>query len=461
MAYGPNRARLEQYFAGADESAVRTSATDWREQAGRLREVASALEAHATDPDVFGTDSLTGQRMVEEFKKSAASMRRKADLINGAVSALEETATAMERSRAVKDSAAMADLGPAPSAYRAPTHSPGYTPTEDQVRAEGQARARRNQAISNHNNAVADQEQRAATEMRKLDEAFLAAIPPMRAIHHQADPTEPQAPSGSGGRDGAAPSTSGSGRVSSTTSQSTAHGTAHATVHGTVHGAGSPGSAGHQSTATPGHTSAPTPTGGSGAVPLTSGLSVSDPGAVTNVAGASDSGATFAPAQSPPAGTSGSGASSVAPAVGAGLGAGLLGGGAIAGIRPGAASPSGGAARSGASARASSVRPIGATSRAAAGSTLGRGATAGSTTRGSAPRAGVAGASGGRGGAGAPRGAPGAGARTGAGAQAGSGSTAGRGTRGRRDDERTSQSDHLAFEQDWLDDEGATQGLLN
>lgn len=469
MGFGPQRARLERYFDGAEEGSIDQGGRDWQLSAMVLETIGRALDLESQNTEVFGTDSETGRAMTAAFAKSGRSMSEKSRVLKDGGLALSRTAQAMRDVRSVKDSPAMADLGSAPPPYASPPGIPGVQPTPQEMDAQARAADRRAGERADHAAAVDRQEAAAAEQVRKMDQAFLDAIPYMRAIHGMPDPTEPKAPS-AGGSAAGGPTGSSVARGSSGSSAGSGSGRASATSGGAggtpVHGEAPYDPPTLTPHPTPHHApQSPVPAGASAdALPPAGGPSPSVPGSAD--AGAGQSPAAGAAPDDPAGATLGVGAG-----VGGGLAAGALGGGLLKGGL-GAAATSGTASRP-----ATGARAIGSTARAATSGALGRGgATSGATrgaTSGATGRAASAGSTAGRGtpagrGTAAGRGAAAGSTSRGVAARS-AGSAGGRrgaygigGSRGdKRDPEHQEQRDSMVFEQDWLDDEGAGAGVLD
>ena len=118
-------------------------------------------------------------------------MQTKSDVLTNGGTALGDVAGKMITGRGVLEG--LADLQE-PPAYTPPTYSPGIQPTEAQIKADGEARAASNAQHEQFNDAFQAQEAQAAAWTQKLDDAYLEAIPPMKEIHGQPDPTEPPPP---------------------------------------------------------------------------------------------------------------------------------------------------------------------------------------------------------------------------------------------------------------------------
>ena len=115
-------------------------------------------------------------------------MEEKATKIRAAGEALRETSEVMRQAEVAEANMTVLDQ---PPAYTPPNYSPGYSPTAEEIKAEGDKRSAANARMSTYNTQRAEQESAASSWAQKMDDAFLAAIPPMKAIHGEPDPTEP------------------------------------------------------------------------------------------------------------------------------------------------------------------------------------------------------------------------------------------------------------------------------
>jgi hypothetical protein len=473
MTHGPERARLRQYLSGAKHEATDSAGENWRTCGILLQDTARAIRDGAKKVrDGDGTDDglsgVTAQAVLDAFHASATSMQDKGTRLVAAGDVLTDAARVMRNAQAAE--AGMADLQQ-PEAYTPPNYSPGYTPTAEQIKAEGDKRQDANQKMADYNTARTRQEAAATEWTQKLDAVFLESIPTMQAIHGQPDPTEPPPSS---------PSSPTSPSVPLTPS--------------------TPG--------VPSDPDRPDPTKPDDpdqdkdpdrdrdedkdqdpvpprppviCPPLDPTHPITNPTTVptistetTNVSGNQQSGVTYqGPQVSTPTTSGGSGGAGGSGGMNAAAfgAAGAAGGasGMMGGVRAGSASASAGSAP---------TRPIGATGRSgnagalsrpaassgspaarsgAAGSPGSRGAASGSTAgRGGAGSAGARGA-----GSAGSRGAGTAGARgVGSAGGRGAGAAAGRGGR-KGDRDEAQQRDSLVYDQDWLGDDDVAPGVLD
>ncbi|MBA3781686.1 MAG: hypothetical protein H0X12_07520, partial [Nocardioides sp.] len=193
---GPARIKLEEYYRGAREETLALSADDWEVKAELLSTVASALMLQAPLVEEYlGAQSKSGPAIRAAFLKTASSMNEKSGLLRHGGDALAQVSQKMVTGRGVLDG--MANLEQPPP-YTPPTYSPGIQPTDAQIKADGESRAASNAQHEQFGDQFQAQEAQAAAWTKKLDDAYLDAIPPMQAIHGQPDPTEPP-PTGPGG----------------------------------------------------------------------------------------------------------------------------------------------------------------------------------------------------------------------------------------------------------------------
>lgn len=456
MTHGPERARLRQYLSGAKHEATDAAGENWRLSGILLQETARHMRENAQRVrDGDGTDGglsgVTAQAVLEALHASAASMQDKGTRLVAAGEVLNAAARVMRNAQAAE--AGMTDLQQ-PAAYSPPNYSPGYTPTPQEIQAEGDKRQAANQQMAAYTSARAQQEAAATDWTQKMDTVFLESIPVMQAIHGQPDPTEPPPSSPSGPTSPSVPLTPSTPGVPSdpsgprdpqdpTTPDDQDKGRdqdedreqvppkppviidpldpTHPIVHPTM-------------------------------VPTISTET-------TTVSGNQQSGVTYqGPQVSTPSTSGGAGgpggmnAAAFSAAGAAGGASGMMGG-----VRAGSASASAGRAP---------ARPIGATARSGSAGALSRPAassgspSARSQTAGSpASRGAASGSATGRGAAGS-AGARGAGSVGGRGAA--SGSTAGSRSGGRKGDRDEAQKrDSLAYDQDWLGDDDVAPGVLD
>jgi hypothetical protein len=482
MTKGPNRKILDDYLDTALGGHLQVVGDDWKRKAQDLRTLSSALKLAAGQAELrIGEQSLSGPALRAGMEKSATSMVEKSDMLRAAGDALVTVGQQINDTKDARD--AMADIGPRPAAYQAPTNTTGVETTPEELHAQAQAAQARQAEINAWQTQYDKQEARSLTLTKQLDAAFIGAIPPMKEIHGQKDPTEPtdDVPSGPGGPylpGTQAPPPTGGGGGGGKNAQGffvdswIEHGSEVTTTNTTT-----------TTTTNPTNPTNPTlPPTQPPTQPPTHPISPLLPTETTTVTGSQQSGVTYqGPQVSAPTSTGGAGGAGGMNAAAFGA-AGAAGGasGMMGGVRAGSAPASAGSAPTrqiGATGRSGSAGALSRTPGATTGSAAGRGATAGSpTSRGAAGSAGArgaagtAGSAGGRGGAGSAgsRGAASgstAGSRTGgrgsSGARsAGAGASAGRGGRkGERDESQ--QRDSLVYDQDWLGDDDVAPGVLD
>lgn len=459
MTKGPRRLVLDQYLDSATEGFVKNAGQDWKDKAGDLNTLADALEKAAQQAELrIGEQTLTGPAIRAGMEKASASLITKAEQLRTAGEALRQVGQQIADTRETRDS--MKDLGTKPAAYQPPPGTPGVEPTPEELQAQADASAARQAERTSWQSAYDKQEARSLALTKEMDAAFLAAIPPMKEIHGQDDPTEPSPTVPSGPQGPYLPGTQGP-PVTGGGNGGGNGGDNHYAI-GTLVSVGNPS----DTTTTTPTTTTPTttPTTTTTPPPITTPVHTEPPS--TTVLGSSQNGVTYQPsgaeglAPSPGSGAGGASAAASAAAFGAAGGAGGLAAGAV---RPGVAptSPTRGA---------SAVKPIGSTGRAAGAGSLSRPSASSPGARGAgapaARGASSAGSAGGRGSAGARGGAGAAGARgtstssSGARGGAGAGGAGGRGgRRGERD--RVTERDSLVYDQDWLSDDDVAPGVLD
>ena len=200
MPKGPNRLILDRYLDTAQEGTLTGSGSDWKKKADALRVLADAMMAGAEQAELrIGEQTLTGPALRKGMEDSATSMADKSDQLRAAGDALVQVGTQIGDTREARDS--MKDLGEKPSPYQPPAGTPGVPLTTDEINAQAAASQTRQGERTSWQDAFDKQEARALALTRQMDSAFLGAIPPMKAIHGQEDPTEPppNVPSGPGG----------------------------------------------------------------------------------------------------------------------------------------------------------------------------------------------------------------------------------------------------------------------
>lgn len=478
MTKGPNRKILDDYLDTALGGHLQVVGDDWKRKAQDLQTLSNALKQAAGQAELrIGEQSLSGPALRAGMEKSATSMVEKADMLRAAGDALVVVGQQINDTKDARDT--MADIGPRPAAYQAPPNTTGVETTPEELNAQAQAAQARQAEINAWQTQYDRQEARSLTLTKQLDAAFIGAIPPMREIHGQDDPTEPtdNTPSGPDGPylpgTTAPPPTGGGGggggnknqgffidrwietgtEVTTTTNTNPTINPTNPTVPPTV---------------------PPTQ-------PPTTPISQPMVTETSTVAGSQQSGVTYqGPQVSTPTSSGGAGGAGGMNAAAFGA-AGAAGGasGMMGGVRGGSAPAAPGSASTrpiGASGRSGSAGALSRATSPSSGSAAGRGATTGSpASRGAAGSAGArgaagtAGSAGGRGGAGSAggRGAAsgsGAGSRSGRGTSgarsAGAGAAAGRGGR-KGDRDAAQQRDSLVYDQDWLGDDDVAPGVLD
>lgn len=200
MPKGPHRQVLDTYLDSAQEGHLRTSGSDWKRKARALETLASAMRTGAVQAELrIGEQSLTGPALRKGMEDTSTSMTQKSEQLLAAGEALVQVATQIADTREARDS--MKDLGDKPSPYQPPAGTPGVPPTPEELNAQAAASQARQGERNSWQDAFDKQEAKALALTKQMDAAFLGAIPPMKAIHGQDDPTEPppNVPSGPGG----------------------------------------------------------------------------------------------------------------------------------------------------------------------------------------------------------------------------------------------------------------------
>ncbi len=470
MTKGPRRLVLDHYLDSAAPGAVTNAGRDWKEKADDLQELGEALRQAAAQAELrIGEQTLTGPALRAGMEQSATSMLAKSEQLRTAGQALRQVGQQIADTRDSRD--ALADLGVKPSSYQAPTRTPGVEPTAEEIQAQADASQARQAERSTWQTQYDKQESTSLALTKEMDAAFLGAIPPMKEIHGQEDPTEPppDVPSGPTGPylpGTQAPPPTGGG---SNGGNDNGGGPRPAFDIGQDDG----GKDKPPTTITPTTTTTTVPTT---ETPTTTPTHLTQPptvhpeGPTSTVTGSSQNGVTYQPTGPSVSAAGGAGGSS-AGASAAALGAAGGGGMAAGAIRPGsmgtpsatsstpvrsigstgrsgsagALSRSAGspASRSAGSAAARSAGSAGSPASRSPGSTAGRGASTGS----SAGRGGAGGrSSGGRGTSGA--------------RSAGAGASGARGGR-KGEGDKTTDRDGLVYDQDWLGDDDVAPGVLD
>ncbi|MCW2736790.1 hypothetical protein [Nocardioides sp.] len=476
MTKGPRRLVLDQYLDSAAEGAIKGAGHDWKNKADDLRALGDALKQAAQQAELrIGEQTLTGPALRASMEQSSTSMITKAEQLRAAGEALTQVGQQIADTRDSRD--ALADLGAKPSPYQAPAGTPGVEPTAEEIQAQADASQARQSERSAWQTQYDKQEAKSLALTKEMDAAFLGAIPPMKEIHGQKDPTEPppNVPSGPGGTylpGTQAPPVTGGGNNGG----NDGGGLKPTFDGGKDDGGKDDGGRDDGGKDKPPTTTTPPPptvvieTGT--LTPPEHPTHVNTEGPTTTVTGTSQNGVTYQPtgpsvSAAPSAGVSSAGVS--AAALGAAGGAGGMAAGAVRPGSMGAASTSGSAPvrAIGSTGRAGSP---GALSRSAGSSAAGRSASStgspASRSAGSATGRGAStGSSAGRGGAGSRGAGTGSSSRSGGRGSSGArGSGTGTsGTRGGRKGERdkTTDRDSLVYDQDWLGDDDVAPGVLD
>ena len=473
MTKGPHRQVLDQYLDTAAEGRLTGAGFNWKQKASDLEKLSEALTSAAQQAELrIGEQTLTGPALRAGMEESATSLALKAEQLRAAGEALTQVGRQLSDARDARD--ALAALGDKPPAYQAPAGTPGVEPTDEEIAAQAAASQARQNERTAWQTEYDKQEAKALALTKDMDAAFIGAIPPMKEIHGEKDPTEPPpgVPSGPGG-----PYLPGTQAPPPT-------------------GGGGGGNDGEPRVFVQPDPKDPAPKEPEPRDPeprqpdpdlVVCTLSPPEhdvrtpipPPPTTTVIGTSQDGITYQPSgptvSTPVSATSAGPSAAALGAAGAAGGAGALASGSVRGAAPAGT-------RS-----ATPVRAIGATGRAGSAGALSR--SAGSSASSAAPRstgaagspasrsaAGAGGATGrgaatgsssGRGGAGGRGAAAGstAGQRAGGRGSAGarSAGAAGSGARGGRkgDRDRTTDRDSLVYDQDWLGDDDVAPGVLD
>ncbi|RYP87228.1 hypothetical protein EKO23_06360 [Nocardioides guangzhouensis] len=432
-AAGPQEQKLLQAFS-ANLDAVDAAAASWSLGADLLRGVARKLTSQAAQLETsFGPNNPTGAAAAERYREVQKKVDQRASEMTTAANALTTTSTGLR--------AAQADYDRLPKV----TTNPNAPQTDLERLMDPGGSLRQAQ----HDSEVAAREKAAGAALTKLDTHFEKSASDLRTVAGD-PPSRSSGGGGGGGTGGTSPlvRSGGGGTVDAGPGGRPDGGR----DDGPRYEVGPKDPKGPRDDGNPGE---PTPTGPR-TVPVGGNLAG---GSGTYQPGASG-GSSYAPGSTATP-VSGSGA-----AAGSALGAGVVSGaGAIAASRggmpasmrpvtgaPGASGAigrsSGSAASRGAIGRSGSMVPgQGGTASRTGGTTGGRGAAGGRGT--TVPGQGQAAGKGGR---------SGAGGRGGRGPAA-----AGQGGRAGKKDEKDVAREHLAFadEESWLDDEGATDSVID
>lgn len=429
MSKGPEQLRLEQAVGeGISRSSdIRRAAEEWLKAAEDLDRASRDLGLRSYTATALSPH--TGKAMGDAFVRSADGMAEKARLLISGADALNRSAARIGQAEAARQ-------------QMRPLNDPGAAPTIDDPKSrQGIAQqAAYDTALGNYQRDRKHNEDLARPHNTQMDQTNREATQVMKNIHGIPDPVpQPAGRSGSAGGAGGAGATGGS--------RSGAPGVGGGTASGG--GGGAPGG---------GDTGGGGGTGGGG----TGGGATGTPqGGTTGTTPTTTPGTTTSTPALTPAASAGSAGSNLGGAAAA-AGGGLLGGagGVLGGVRSGGAvaMPTNGSSATGG-------RAIGTTTRVASASTLGRGAgtstgtsaaTSSTSRAGTTGRAAAAGSTAGRGSS-ARGGATRAGTRAGVAGQAGA--VAGPGRR-KSDRDGAITQDHLLYDQDWVDDEGAAPQVI-
>lgn len=473
------RDKLHAALTTANDESIASSSNDWRTNATLLSNVADSIRASSKtlDSEIKGD---AGKAMVSKFRAISDKLELdSADMQKGAGALAIAHTAALD---AIKTRNGIQLSGPM---NQTPTKPEGPTPGTQATPEQETAMGNYNKSVKQYEANEQAAEDNAREALRVMDQQYAEAAVVMKEIHGEPDPEQPSGPNVP--TNGSTPPPVGPTMVPTNNPPNNPPKDPPKTnwppqpppdpptwppvdppVDPPVHPPVDP----------PVHPPVNPPT----EFPPHHPVDV----ATTNVQGGTDGGTSYQGVNSgtSPAGDAGStsaavGGGAAAGAAGAGLGAGMMKGGAMGGSVNAAS--------------AGSVRSIGAGGRAGAPSSLGRGATAaGSTSRassssaragaartaGGASRAGAAGSSSTSKGS-ATKGGVRSGAAKGAGSTSGrssskgaakgkglfrrgsNGSTTGGRSNKKKDDERSTESDSLVYEQDWLGDDTAAPSVLD
>ena len=200
MTKGPRRLVLDQYLDSAREGSLTHAGQDWKNKATDLNTLGEALKKAAEQAELrIGEQTLTGPALRAGMEESSTSMVTKSEQLRAAGEALVQVGQQISDTRDARDS--FKDLGEKPSAYQPPAGTPGVEPTEDELAAQAAASQARQGERTAWQTEYDKQEAKSLALTKQMDAAFLGAIPPMKEIHGQEDPTEPppNVPSGPSG----------------------------------------------------------------------------------------------------------------------------------------------------------------------------------------------------------------------------------------------------------------------
>ncbi len=200
MTKGPHRQVLDQYLDTAAEGRLTGAGFNWKQKANDLEKLSEALTSAAQQAELrIGEQTLTGPALRAGMEESATSLALKAEQLRAAGEALTQVGRQLSDARDARD--ALTALGDKPPAYQAPAGTPGVEPTDEEIAAQAAASQARQNERTAWQTEYDKQEAKALALTKDMDAAFLGAIPPMKEIHGEKDPTEPppQVPSGPGG----------------------------------------------------------------------------------------------------------------------------------------------------------------------------------------------------------------------------------------------------------------------
>ncbi len=438
MNRGPQQQRLRDYLDPANQATLRTAAAQWRQGQDLLKDIGGQLVSMAGSIATSADSEFQGEAANAtrtSFHTSAQAMATKSEQMGQGAQAFDDSANAIAVAVSERDSLAQNDGDELPSR---PTSPAGSTEPED-VRAQRSY----DTAVAAYWDRYQADEQRASDAMTRLDEKHTAAGEVFKSIHGEPDPEPTRAPGG-----GTTPAGGGGTNPAGTSTQGPGTSTLTSTTqpHPVYDNDGRPLTDG-------GTVDEPTPPTGGG--------DDATPGDPEGPSGPGTSTSTGVPGSPTTNGTGpsagGIGTPTTGGAVAAGVGVGVVGGltGGVAGglAFPGAVTGSGSAAGGGRGIGGAGTRGVGSSVLGRGNGVVGIGNGAGTSARGSGRGAGRVGAGGTGVGRGQGRGAPGSrGALTGGGGS-------GRGDR----DKRRAGAEHELFDDgtDWLDDEGAYDGVID
>jgi len=446
---GPQQQRLRDFLETAQQGDLRGSSREWSEGENVLRMISQELERMSGDMGRSHDEEFQGRTADAartSFMVSAHAMSDKADQLKQGAAAFERSAAALDTAIAERDALARGDGKQPPERPNTP---PGSTETAD-LRAQRDYDTAKAEYWEQYH---AD-ERRATDAMTALDDEHNAAAEVFKSIHGEPDPVPPPTGGGGGGAGG------GGGGVPPVAGGGAGGGGGHGTWVPNDDQVWEPNAdeTGDTGGDTGGDDTGGDPTG----VPTPTGDPT--PGDPTGPSGPLGPTPSTTPVSTPTATPGGLSTPAAGGGVAAGLGVGVAGGiaGGVAGglAFPGTVAGTGGVTSGGRGIGAGGPRGAGSSVLGRGNGVAGVGNGAGTGTRGSGRSAGRAGAGGqatGRGaGRGGTRGA--AGSRGAAGAAGGAGRGSGRGK-----DKKVRGAEHDLFDdgQDWIDDEGVYDGVID